>query len=274
MELVLGAGGVKGYGHVGVLRSIEKHKVAIGYLTGVSIGSLIAAFYVNGYSANDIETILAEEDFLKEGALTLRRWRKAMTAQALFSAGFTNLLPIVQKLVRKYELRPDPRLKTVAFDLRSLSPVVSSGNKFELPRMLASSMAVPIVMQPLVEKLKGTGSGLLVDGALFHTHPSHFCKGPAIVSKLGFATRLPLETLPPEEMLLHFAEMANFMVLDWLFDDPAKKHILIESGMKEVATLSFSSSQKTCKKMVDYGEQMADRALKKAMAAGRLPLVH
>ena len=272
MELVLGAGGVKGYGHVGVIRSIEKQRIAIGDVTGVSIGSLIAAFYCNGYNAEQIRTILEKETFLQEGAQTLRRWRKALTLDAVLAAGLTNLGPIMQKVVSKYKLDSGKGLKIVAFDIRSRSPVLFSGKDYDLSLAIASSCAVPLVMQPVINGISSQKS-LLVDGAIHHTHPVQFCKGPAIVSKLGFASRLPLESLPAAEMLLHFAEMANHLLLDWYFEDPDPQHILIESGMPEVGTLSFSSSEKTCQKMVQHGERQADSKLKRLRRAGRLPLV-
>lgn len=273
MELVLGAGGVKGYGHVGVLRSIEKHGIAIGDVTGVSIGSLIAAFYCNGFSAEEIRRILEKETFLQEGARTLSRWRDALTLEAVLSGGMTRLGPIMQRVVHKYKLKPGKHLKIMAYDVRSLSPVVFAGGDFDLSLAIASSCSVPLVMQPVINSIKSERTSVLVDGAIHHTHPVQFCKGPAIVSKLGFASRLPLESLPAAEMLLHFAEMANCLVLDWYFDDPDKKHILIDAGMPEVATLSFSSSEKTCQKMVLHGERQADRKLKRLATGGRLPLV-
>jgi predicted acylesterase/phospholipase RssA len=54
IDLVLGAGGVKGFGHIGVLRALHDLKVEIGSVTGVSVGSLIAAMYTNGLSLDQI----------------------------------------------------------------------------------------------------------------------------------------------------------------------------------------------------------------------------
>lgn len=268
MELVLGAGGVKGYGHVGVLKSIEKNRIAIGDVTGVSIGSLIAAFYSNGYKADEIQEILAREAFLQEGAATLQRWQDALTLRALQSAGLVNLAPIMQRIVRKYKLVPNERLKIVAYNISTLSPVLFSGENYNLARAIAGSCSVPLVMCPVFERLKDSRQEhKLVDGCVYHTHPSDFCKGPAIVSKLGFARRLPSEWLPPAQMLMHFAELANCLLLDWYFEDPDSRHILIEAGLPDVGTMSFNSSAQKCKEMVAYAERAADRKLKRAKLA-------
>lgn len=272
MELVLGAGGVKGYGHVGVLKSIEKHKIPISEVTGVSIGSLIAAFYCNGFSAEEIRQILAKEAFLKEGAQALERWQDALTPLAVQHAGLINLGPIMQELVRKYDLKPNRRLKIVAYNVKTFSPVLFSGSKYNLGLAIAGSCSVPLVMRPIIDRIRHNSQQkeICVDGFLHHTHPSQFCKGPAIVSKLGFASRLPSEFLPAPEMLLHLLELANSMFLDWYFEDPDSQHILVESGLPDVASLSFSVSERKCREMVRHAEHSANSQFKLAKAQGKL----
>lgn len=274
LELVLGAGGVKGYAHIGVIQAIEKYKVRIGNTTGVSIGSLIAAFYKNGYSASEIERIFYAENFMGEGAKTLQRWRKALSPLAVQKVGLTNLAPIFQKAIRKYRLLPQDDLSIVAYNISTLSPVIFTGRGYDLASALAASCAVPFVMQPVCNLAKEKSeTQWLIDGFMYHTHPSRFCKGPAIISKLGFASSLPTELLPAGQMLLHLGEMLNYPLLNWLFDDPqGGEHILIRSGLPDVAALSFGTSDAKCKKMIEYARQQALSALRIAKRAGRLPL--
>lgn len=276
LELVLGAGGVKGYAHIGVLQAIEKYNVAIGNTTGVSIGSLIAAFFKNGYSAAEIERIFQAEDFMGEGAKTLHRWRQALSPRAVQRAGLTNLAPIFQKAIRKYKLVPQDDLTIIAFNVSTLSPVRFSGRDYNLANALAASCAVPFVMQPvcnLVKEKSQSQAQWLIDGFMYHTHPSSFCSGPAIISKLGFASALPSELLPAGQMLLHLGEMLNAPLLNWLFDDPkGGEHILIQSGMPDVAALSFGTSAAKCKQMIGYARQQALIALRQAKSSGKLPL--
>lgn len=277
LELVLGAGGVKGYAHLGVLQAIEKHNVQIGNVIGVSIGSLIAAFYKNGYNAAEIERIFYAENFMGEGAKTLTRWRQAVSPLAVQRVGLTNLAPIFQKAIRKYKLLPQEDLTIVAYNVSTLSPVLFRGTDYNLANALAASCAVPFVMQPvcnMVKEKNELNSQWLIDGFMFHTHPSTLCKGPAIISKLGFASSLPTELLPAGQMLLHFGEMLNAPLLNWLFSDPPKgEHILIESGPPDVAALSFGTSEAKCKKMIAYARKQALVALRQAKRARQLPLV-
>lgn len=274
LELVLGAGGVKGYAHIGVLQAIEKYKVRIGNTTGVSIGSLIAAFYKNGYKSAEIERIFRTENFMGEGAKTLQRWRQAVSPLAVQREGLTNLAPIFQNAIRKYKLQPQADLTIVSYDVKTLSPVLFTGRNYDLASALAASCAVPFVMQPVCNAAKEKRAQWLIDGFLYHTHPTAFCKGPAIISKLGFASAFPAELLPASQMLLHFGEMLNAPLLNWVFDDPkGGEHILIHSGPPDVAALSFGTSEARCKRMISDARQQALSALRLARQANRLPLV-
>ena len=55
VALVLGGGGCRGYGHIGVLRVLEKHGLKPDLVVGSSVGALVGAFYAAGKSAGEIE---------------------------------------------------------------------------------------------------------------------------------------------------------------------------------------------------------------------------
>ena len=61
--LVLSGGGAKGFAHIGVLKELEKAGVQIDYIAGTSMGAIIGGLYASGYSASQIEQIIAETDF-------------------------------------------------------------------------------------------------------------------------------------------------------------------------------------------------------------------
>ena len=52
--LALGGGGARGIAHIGVLRILEKEKIRIGAIAGTSIGGLIGAVYLSGWSADEM----------------------------------------------------------------------------------------------------------------------------------------------------------------------------------------------------------------------------
>src|SRR5687767_7192043 len=61
--LVLSGGGAKGIAHVGVLKALEENNVPIDYLTGTSMGGVIAGCYAAGLSPQQIEDIMLSDDF-------------------------------------------------------------------------------------------------------------------------------------------------------------------------------------------------------------------
>lgn len=53
--LALGGGGARGLAHLGVLKVLEKEKIKIDYICGVSMGAFIAACYALGLNLNALE---------------------------------------------------------------------------------------------------------------------------------------------------------------------------------------------------------------------------
>ena len=54
LGLSLSGGGVKGAAHIGVLKALEEEKIKINYISGTSSGSIVAALYAIGYTADEI----------------------------------------------------------------------------------------------------------------------------------------------------------------------------------------------------------------------------
>lgn len=61
--LALSGGGAKSMTHIGVLRELERHNIRPDYITGSSMGAIIAAMYSVGYSPDQIETLLLQVDW-------------------------------------------------------------------------------------------------------------------------------------------------------------------------------------------------------------------
>lgn len=58
--LSLSGGGVKGIAHAGVLKAIEEENIKINYISGTSSGSIVAALYSIGYTADEIYKIFKD----------------------------------------------------------------------------------------------------------------------------------------------------------------------------------------------------------------------
>ncbi len=54
LGLALGAGGAKGFAHLGALKAFEENGIEFDVIAGTSIGSIVGAAYADGYSSTDI----------------------------------------------------------------------------------------------------------------------------------------------------------------------------------------------------------------------------
>ena len=57
IAVVLGAGAVKGFAHIGVLKILESQNVPIHMVVGTSVGSLVGSLYAYGYDAYKLQMI-------------------------------------------------------------------------------------------------------------------------------------------------------------------------------------------------------------------------
>jgi NTE family protein len=62
--LVLSGGGTKGIAHVGVLKVLERERVPVVGIVGVSMGSIIGGLYACGYSADEIREIVSDTNIM------------------------------------------------------------------------------------------------------------------------------------------------------------------------------------------------------------------
>ena len=60
IALVLGAGGPRGYAHVGVMRVLEEAGIEVNLIVGSSVGSVLGAFWASGLSAEEIDWLSME----------------------------------------------------------------------------------------------------------------------------------------------------------------------------------------------------------------------
>jgi NTE family protein len=63
VALVLSGGGSKGAAHIGVIRALEEQHIPIDYITGTSIGAVIAALYASGYTPDEMEALIGSPEF-------------------------------------------------------------------------------------------------------------------------------------------------------------------------------------------------------------------
>ena len=158
LGLALGSGGAQGLVHIGVLQALEEEKIDFDYLSGTSIGSVIAGMYALGYSAREMLGIFEEMHF------NSFKW---------YIDSKINKVPlnvIIENLIgeRSFKDLKKP-YKAVATDLDSGEEVViDSGD-------LCLAMAISCSIPPVFGAIKYQNKRL-VDGAFVNSIPADVCK--------------------------------------------------------------------------------------------------
>lgn len=200
--LVLSGGGAKGFAHIGVLKEIEKAGIALDYIGGTSMGAIVGGLYAAGYSADQIEEIALETDFL-----TLLRDRLPRSSETFFEKeygekyiislpvnrgiiGFPravskgqNMLNLLLELFGGLEDTSDfTKLATpffcIATDVETGKPVLLE--KGSLPLALRASGSFPTLLNPVILEDK-----LLVDGGIANNFPVGVMKSKGMDIVIG-----------------------------------------------------------------------------------------
>lgn len=281
IEVVYGGGGIKGFGHIGLLKAIEELQVDTGMHTGVSIGSVIATFVSNGYTAKEIEAIFLKEFGKIDSDLLGKTLRWRGLKRFLKAGGLIDFSELLKDMCQRYNLKPQPNLRIIAYNVRTCKAVIFQGTDYCLHEALTASCSIPGIMRPVWygrnchvpdEDIGHQTLDVLVDGGLHHPNPGNFSEHPAIISALGFASWLPMRMLSPADFLFHMIELFGSVLLQWCFDDLEPDHLVIKVGAPNVGIVTAGLTPKECKKLVDRGYKIANKELKKAIKDKLIPV--
>ncbi len=153
--LALGAGGSKGYAHIGVIEQLQTWGVPIDYVAGCSIGAPIAGAFAAG---RDLHEVKAQID-----AVSRRALKRTIPYSSLLNSG-----PLRAEIRRisagkQFEELEIP-LALVAVDIQRREEVVFAEG--DLADAIVASFAIPAIY-PAVER----DGRALVDGALLNPVP-------------------------------------------------------------------------------------------------------
>lgn len=282
---VLGGGGAKGFAHLGFLKACEEMLFSFNNIYGISIGSQVAALYTNGFSVDEIRKVIEREfnDLLPKQIV------KSLTGKFKsehLKLGIVDLCEINRQFVKENDLVPNDKLRIVSYNLMNRKPVIYKGTDYDLADALSASMAVPLMVQPVIlgkylpksfiDIIHGLISGssgfeIHFDGAIKHPCPGDIdgCY-LAIVSKLGFVSRLPGKFISPFNMMMHGMELLANPLLKMIFPD-SNQSVVIDTGPKNIAALNFGQfSSRAIEKMVNHGYEVTADRLAMEILAGRL----
>ena len=175
--LALGAGGARGWSHIGVIRALEAEGIRPVVVSGTSIGALVGA----AYAAGDLDRL--------EAWVRGLAWRDVISlVDPTWRGGLIKGVKLIDFFRRHFEDRDIATLPVafgaVATDLSSGREVnLSSGSVLEAVR---ASIALPGVFTPVARE-----GQLLVDGGLVNPVPVSLCRAlgaeAVIAVDLGWA---------------------------------------------------------------------------------------
>ncbi len=187
--LALSGGGSKGFAHIGVLRVLEENNIPIHYISGTSMGAIVAGLYSAGYTPDEIEVLIKTMDW--DYRLSNDPKRVDIPLEEKFKSGkyfasmtFDNQLNLsfpkgvlsgeksylklkelfwdVKDIKSFNEL--DPVLRIVVTDFNTGEAVTF--DRGDLAQVISASMAIPTVFEPVK-----IGNRIYVDGMVAKNLP-------------------------------------------------------------------------------------------------------
>lgn len=187
--LALSGGGARGLSHIGVLQALEELRIPITYLSGTSMGGLVAGLYASGLTTQELKeaatggidwkkvfsTVPPHEELSLRDKQQLSRFipglEVGLSSEQLISSGFLGgqeLFLTLHRYTRGIEVPDFNQLpipfKCVATDINKAEPVVLE--KGNLAMALRATMSVPFAFSPIE-----IDNQLLVDGGILNNLP-------------------------------------------------------------------------------------------------------
>jgi NTE family protein len=162
--LVLSGGGVRGMGHIGLLKALKERNIEASIVSGSSVGALVGALYAGDRKTGEMLDFFMETPLFKYNFLTINK--PGLVDTERYYPIFKEYFPFedFESLHKK--------LYVTATNLqKGIEEVFSSG---ELIMPLLASAALPPVFSPV--EIKST---LYADGGIMNNFPSEPLLGKA-----------------------------------------------------------------------------------------------
>ena len=156
IALVLGGGAVRGFAHIGVIKTLEAHGIVPDMVVGTSVGSVVGALYAGGYSGFELQKVAwqMEQENVGDWALPNRGFVKGEMLQNFINKALQDRA--IERLNKPFA--------AVATELQSGEiTVFRRGNTGMAVR---ASSSIPGVFQPV-----SIGGKEYVDGGLVSPIP-------------------------------------------------------------------------------------------------------
>ncbi|NIP38156.1 MAG: patatin family protein [Candidatus Dadabacteria bacterium] len=158
LGIALGGGGAKGYAHIGVLKTFNKHGIEFDVISGTSVGAFVGAVYASG-SLDKLEEIATRFSIIDIPLLL----SPTLSKQGFFSG--KKIEKILNEIIPESKIQDLPKpFSAVCVDLNK--PRIVTLSKGNLVNAVRASIAIPGLFTPIK-----SGKQLLVDGGVLEPVP-------------------------------------------------------------------------------------------------------
>jgi len=150
-NLVLSGGGVRGYAHIGAIKALLEKDVNISAISGTSSGALVGAFICDGYSPDEIESILMKNKL--KVSLNFMHFRDSLLSFDVFSKVLKHHLR-----AKKLEDLKKPLYVGATNLVTGEQKIFESGNLVDI---LIAASAIPVLFAPaLINRVPYADGGM------------------------------------------------------------------------------------------------------------------
>jgi NTE family protein len=241
--LALGGGFARGIAHVGILRVLEREKIPLHCITGVSAGAVVAAAYASGATSEEIAAVGTAMRFGDVAKWSLSK---------LGFAGSDRMVSFMQKLLKhmRFEDMRIP-LGIVATDLRSGKPVPFRDHG-EVTPAIRASCSYPGLYRPF--EIDGR---MYVDGAITVEVPAHLARQMGATHVIAACIPNQDEAFEPRNMFQVVTR--SFQILMSFNEEGWRKEsdIVLTPDVGAIPWDGFQNAMS----MIEAGERAAEQAL-------------
>ncbi|MDP9054785.1 MAG: patatin-like phospholipase family protein [Acidobacteriota bacterium] len=241
--LALGGGFARGIAHVGILRVLEREKIPLHCITGVSAGAIVAAAYASGADAAEIAAVGSAMRFAD-----VARW----SISRLGFAGSERMVAFLRRLLKKlrFEDMQIP-LGIVATDLRNGKPKSFRGAG-EVTPAIRASCSYPGLYRPF--EIDGR---TYVDGAIAVEVPAALAREMGATHVISACIPNQDETFEPHNMLQVVSRCFQIMMS---YNEEGWRRESDIVMMPDVGAIPWDGFENALL-MIEAGERAAEQAL-------------
>lgn len=286
---VFSGGGVKAYGFIGALHSIEKNKLALERVAGTSAGAILASFLAAGYKPEEIKALLGELDLQQlldppklSKVIPFSKWFFLYFQMGLYKGNKFEAWLYEQLALKNIHTFKDLRrgyLKVVVSDLTLGRMVVIPDdmqriygidpNYFPVSKAVRMSAGFPYFFMPKQLHGKTKEKSLIVDGGLLSNFPLWVFEQKEKRNTrpiLGVKLSESIEEVKPRRIKNAFDMFyALFSTMKQAHDSryisKSQENNIIFIPVEHIEATDFSISEQTKKELIRTGQYYTEKFL-------------